>query len=682
MGMLHVGHDRQTPSRARLPGVLVATVLVALLLGPLLASPAALADDAFRMGTQIEDRAGVLGDREAEVQHALDELQGSERVQLWLAYVDTFSGTGAQDWADETAAESDFGLNDVLLAIAVEDRAYAYSVDQDFALSQEQMDEIMITAVEPPLSQNDWAGGGVGAAQGITQALNGQTVTTPDIQPGPAIEDGATRSPALLPALLVVVAVVALALWAVLRRRRKREGAGPEGAAQQVDLDELRREASRQLVETDDAVKTSTQEVGFATAQFGEEQAAPFQRALDAAKRELDEAFRLHKQLDDDDGEVRQRELLTEVLAHTAAANEKLDAQAERFDRLRDLEKDAPHVLEALGKQLAGLEERLPQVRDEIAALAAEYSVAALSPVAANPDEAASRISFSREQVAGGRDDLAAGRSGEAAVAALAAQEAAAQAEALLDAVGRRGNDLAEARERIDDAIAEAQRDIAEAQASGAAARLASLIATAETAIAAAATAASREGGRDPLASLRHLEEADAALETALVDVRDEQARRAKAAAALERTLLAARAQVSAAADFITTHRGVVGSGPRTLLAQAQGDLDQAVALGDSDPVTAARHAASAHELAQRALDDAQDEAGQTAGMPGMPGFPGSRGGSDIGGAIIGGILAGMLSGGLGGGRSGGGFGGGGGFGPPSFGGGGTRMRRGGGGRF
>lgn len=151
----------------------------------------------------------------------------------------------------------------------------------------------------------------------------------------------------------------------------------------------------------------------------------------------------------------------------------------------------------------------------------------------------------------------------------------------------------------------------------------------------------------------------------------------------LERTLLAARSEVASAEDFITTHRGAVGSGPRTLLAGAQRALDQAMAFATSDPVAAAHHAAQAQEQAARALSDASDEAQQGAGM-GMPGMPGAgRSGGDIGGMIIGGILAGMLGGGgggFGGGRSGG-FGGGG-FGPPSFGGGGTRMRRGGGGRF
>ena len=109
---------------------------------------------------------------------------------------------------------------------------------------------------------------------------------------------------------------------------------------------------------------------------------------------------------------------------------------------------------------------------------------------------------------------------------ALAAEEAAAQAESLLDAVGRMGQDLAEARGRIESAVAETRRDIEEARSSASAAHLSTLVVSAEAAVAAATAAAGPEGGEDPLASLRHLETADATLEQALQQVREADALR------------------------------------------------------------------------------------------------------------------------------------------------------------
>ena len=357
--------------------------VVAALVGLLLLPAPASAEAPFRMASQIEDRAGVLGDRRGDVEAALQTLQDTERVQLWVAYVDSFSGLSAQEWADQTATTSDLGLRDVLLAVAAGDRAYAYSVDQDFPLTQDELDNVMTVAVEPALSENDWAGAAIGAAGGLGQALRSETVTAPAIQPGPAYEPvpvsqpsggGSAAALVALLLLLVILVVVALVIWMLVRRARSRRAAG--GAAQgatgaaAAPLEELRRQANSELVETDDAVKTSTQELGFAVAEFGEEQAAPFSQALAAAQEKLDEAFRLRKDLETAAGDAAQRELLTAILERTAAANAALDAEAERFDKLRDLERNAPEILSRLEKHLGELEARRPQAERALAELA------------------------------------------------------------------------------------------------------------------------------------------------------------------------------------------------------------------------------------------------------------------------------------------------------------------------
>ena len=51
-----------------------------------------------------------------------------------------------------------------------------------------------------------------------------------------------------------------------------------------LPLDELSRRAGAALVATDDAVDTSAQELGFATAEFGDEATAPFAQALERAR--------------------------------------------------------------------------------------------------------------------------------------------------------------------------------------------------------------------------------------------------------------------------------------------------------------------------------------------------------------------------------------------------------------
>lgn len=652
--------------------------VVVSLAAALLLPSLALAEQPFRVATQIEDRAGVLGTGEAEVAQAIERLQDDDDVQLWVTYVDTFSGIGAQEWADETAVVSDLGLNDVLLAVAVDDRAYAYSVDQQFPLDQAAMDAVMTVYVEPALRDDDWAGAAVAATTGISEQL---TAASGGDGSGESSSGGSSGGSGLgvIVVGVVVVVIVVLVVALVLRRRGRRTGAvvtGP-GEAPPASLEELRRQANAALVGTDDAVKTSAEEVGFAAAQFGDEQAAPFTAALNGAQADLDQAFKLRKQLDEAQDEAAQRALLTQILQHTEAANKGLDAEADRFDRLRDLERTAPEVLDRLEAQAGELEARLPQAERAVGELSGVYASSAVAPVATAPAEAAERLEFARQELAAGREDVAAGRQGEAAVDALAAEAAVGQARELLDSVERLRRELAEAQARIDEAVAETRRDIAEAQTAGGP-QLQPLATAAEAAVAAAANAAGPEGGRDPLGALRRLKDADDALEEALQLIRDEQARRAKAAESYDRTASAARSALASAEDFIRTHRGGVDAGPRTAVAEARRELQRAEGLASSDPEAAAQHAARAQDLADDAFASARDQAGRAAApMRSEAGGPGSM----LAGMVIGGILAGAVGGG---GRGSGGGGGrrGGGFGPPGFGGGGTRMRRGGGGRF
>jgi hypothetical protein len=189
----------------------------------------------------------------------------------------------------------------------------------------------------------------------------------------------------------------------------------------------------------------------------------------------------------------------------------------------------------------------------------------------------------------------------------------------------------------------------------------------------------------DPLAALRQLEEADAALDQALAGARDAQTQARRAAAALDQTVSTARSAIEAAADFISTRRGAVGPESRTRLAEAQRRLDAAVAAGAADPVAALREAQQATTLAQQALGLARADVDHWSGGPGSPGYGGpgyggpgygGRPGVDLGSLVLGGLLGGSLGGGSRGGHGGGGFSGG------SFGGSGSRGRHGGGGRF
>ncbi|MGW4838550.1 TPM domain-containing protein [Streptomyces globisporus] len=691
-----------------------AALVSALLAVGWLVLPAAVparADDPVELSRdgQITDRVGALGDRTGQVEDALDRLYDEQRLQLFVVYVRDFSGRSGQTWSDETAGRNGLGQDDVLLSVATHDRQYAYSVDADSRLTDDQLRDVAGTAIEPALRENDWAGAAIGAADGYASALAGRAVTAPAITPGPADpgtggSDSTGARDVILP-VAVVAGVGAVGVYAYARRKRRTttrttpaatgwgRGAGADGAPE--PLPELDAQAKQVLVDTDDAVRTSEEELGFATAQFGEEAAKPFTEAVARAKDELTQSFRLRQQLDDafPEDDATRRRMLDEILRRCATANEGLDTVSEDFDRLRALERTAPQALATVDATHHTLAGRVAAAETGVAGLRERYGEGAAAPVAADVEQAKDRLVFAGSAVEEARTAVEGGESARAAVYIRAAEGAVGQAGTLLDSVDRRAAELGEAARKLPAALTETGSDLADAggllegTAEGSStADLRGRIARAETVLA-DVRGAMAAGPYDPIDALRRVEEADAALDEALAGARDQERGEAKARSLLDQAMLTARSAIGAAADYITTNRGAVGSQARTRLAEAQRRWERARELSATDAQGALAEARQADALAGQAMALAEQDVRGFGSMQGPGGMGGTRGGGGMGGAVLGGIILGGLFGGGGrGGGMGGGFGGGrsGGFGggPGSFGGGGTRGRRGGGGRF
>ncbi|MEU0404457.1 TPM domain-containing protein [Streptomyces sp. NPDC006197] len=673
---------------------------------------AAHADDPVVLSRdgQITDRVGALGDRRASVVQALDRLYDDRRVQLFVVYVRDFSGRSGQDWADATAERNALGLGDVLLAVATHDRRYGYSADPGSRFTQAQLDEVARTAIEPALRQNDWAGAAVGAANGYAAVLAGRPVPVPTLTPGPAdpgaTADGGTSATDLVLPLVLVGGAGAVAAYAYTKRRRRTEtrttprggqGLRPPKETAPPSLDELDGEARRTLVATDDAVRTSQEELGFASAQFGEEAVRPFTEAVGFAEEQLTASFRLRQKLDDSfpEDDPTRRAMLDEILRRCAEANARLDAETEDFDRLRALERTAPEALAAVEAAFREQTGRIGTAEAALTAMRERYAGTAAAPVAGDVEQAKDRLVFATTHVNQARQLIDTGDNGGAAVHIRAAEGAVDQAARLIEAVDRRARDLAEAGGKLTGALAETDADLAEARGllKGTAegvptADLQGRIARAES-VAAEVRRGVDAGRYDPIDALRRVEEADAALDEALEGARERESGTRRARVLLDQVMLTARSAIGAASDYITTHRGAVGSEARTRLAEARRRWEEARSLADADdPQTALVEAQQADALARRAQDLAEQDVrtyGNPNGLGGVTGVGGSGGGG-LGGAVLGGIvLGGLFGGGRGGGGGGhrGGFGGGGfGGGPGSFGGSGTRGRLGGGGRF
>lgn len=658
----------------------------------------------------VTDEVGALSASQLEASDArLAKLATDAGIDIYVVLVDRFTNPeNSQEWADEVASRNGLGKSQYVLAIATESRQFYTSADNLGPLSSKQLDDLE-AAIKPSLSSGDYAGAIRVAADNATDALAKSGSSSGSGGSGASGSDRASFwGPFFFVAL--IVGAIALLIWLIVRLRRgpsKRYGSvsagGGSAQPRLMPLADLARSAATALVATDDAVKTSSQELDFARAQFGDEVTAEFAQVLATAQQYLDYAFGLKQQLDDEvpDTEQQQREWYGQIVELCRVANTGLDEKSAKFDELRKLEADAPEGLERVRGARATAAAELEAAASRLEQLRGSYSAEALATVKDNVEQGRSRLAFADAQISNAETAIAAGDRSHAAVGIRAAEEAASQARLLAGAIDKLGTDLESATRSISALITDLEGDLVTAASlPDADGRLAATTASTRQQIDSARAQLSATDG-NPLAALASLQAANTAIDGLIAEARDTQARAQRAQQLLAATLGQAQAQISAAGDFITSRRGAVGAEARTRHAEAGAALQQALALQASSPEQALQYAERADQLAREAIQYAQRDVSAFETRPQQTQtVPQSSSGGTLG-AVLGGILidsllrggggGGGFGGGSGGGHGGfgggsggswiGGGGGGGGFSPGSFGGGGTRGRR-GGGRF
>jgi hypothetical protein len=572
------------------------------------------------------------------------------------------------------------GKADVIPAIATDQGKYYFSPNSASAIYSKRSN-ITQNAIVANLAggKKDFAQAAIDTASAVGDAAGGGSGN---------VSSGAGAGAGVLVGAGVVVAGGGAYLY--YRNRRKKAAAGqaassgsygPQGAEldplASLSVEELRRKSGSLLIEADDAIKSSEQELGFAQAQYGDAAVGNFTKALAEAKAHMTESFKLQQQLDDHipDTEEQQRTWLGEIIRRSEAALASLQEQKADFDSLRELEKNAPQALAAVNAGAREADAKIASAEQSLAGMRSKYADSALSQVADNIVQAKERLAFVQNASQTAQQKLGEGEASLAAVAVRAAEESLHQTNVLLDAISKVAANLDEARNGLETAVVDTSQDLAQAKAmiqSGAHAELAGPVAAVEAAL--AQVKSEIQGGKiDPIATLQRVETAHQSLDQALTGIRDQQEQARRAQASLQQTIMSAQAQISATSDYITARRGGVGTEARTRLAESQRNLDYALSIARTDPVTALTYAQQAHALAAQAAQLAQADVEHFDGYAnqgfGRGGMFGGGGGGGLGGAILGGILINSIlnggHGGWGGGGGGGGWGdgGGGGFG-------------------
>jgi hypothetical protein len=516
-------------------------------------------------------------------------------------------------------------------------------------------------------------------------------------------EDETSAADLVLPLLAASAAIVLAGYGYVRRTRRARSRTTPGGMLvppPEASIAQLDEQARASLVEADDCVRVSREELRFAEARFGGEAVAPFAQALRDAEAELAAAFRMRQRYDEGvpEGEAARRHALVGVVGRSQEAGRLLDAQAAGFDQLRGLEGglgEALDVAEARFRELAG---RTGAADATLTDLTKWYAPSVTVGVLGHVEQAKDRLVFATSRLNQARQTEDLGEAERAIRHLRSAEGAIAQAATLVDGIDRLAGDLATAAAMVPAALTGGEVEIAGAREAegavspgepgsvagsyadvspgGAAATvgrspdesagasapppaepLEPLTATvppgelhARITHADLALAAVREeltaGPYDPLDALRRIVGAVAPLVSGRAGVIPAGA------------LLVARSAVGGAGDVVGTHRGAVGSAARIRLAEAERLLaPPPAAPAGRGPYQELADLLAADALARRARGLAE----QDVRLHGNPMAGTAEHTSGLAGAVLGGIL-------LGGEPNGGP--------PPSFGGPHTRARR------
>ncbi|MFN8624133.1 MAG: TPM domain-containing protein, partial [Chloroflexota bacterium] len=337
---------RSPPSpaaRAILARLSAAALTILALLALLVPARPALAADAPVLQGGITDLSGVVIDPTA-IQDAQAQLYEKTGTQLYVLFLPTTDGQDIYEFAQAVDQRNKGTLTsrDALLIIATEDRDYTFLTGADLSdrVSATELDVVAQKRMFPRLANNDWAGGAAAAAAGLQDALTGNVTSS-------GSQESKGGFPVIPVALLILVLGVGIFIWTRISHAKANR------AEAQVQ-EELGRKASAMLVETDEALRTADQEVGFAEAQFGGDEAKALAAAYQQAKAELTAAFKISAALDDETPETpeQRRQMLDEIVERCTKANALVSEQKTRLDQLRELGKNAEQVIPDVQKRI------------------------------------------------------------------------------------------------------------------------------------------------------------------------------------------------------------------------------------------------------------------------------------------------------------------------------------------
>ena len=588
-------------------------ILLALGLPALAASPMSISDS-------VTDPDGWLASADRSTIESATSRAASSGKPVKVVVVANFSGTDADSWCKQTVERSSLANGTVVYVIAYSQRrdaACSYNGPSSSSLqSAVRASEAQLTP--NPLTSSAVANG-VNAfvntlLSGTSSSGSSSTGSNYSSNAGATNDDGRSLLGLFSMFLLLVVGVIAIAIGVARSSRRNRLAAQQ---ATQVDAERAAhaaQEANRQLLSADEQVRTATDELNYARAQFGLNSTDEFARAIEAGKAAVSRGFSAQGQMNSATAPAEQLRLATAIMQDLGANMNPLSAIQASFATKRAEQASLPERIAEARERLAEELTDLERAKSELASISTLYPAQMLASLQDNPEQASALLTSARTALDTAEASAPTDRA-HAASALDTALRALTMANHQTDAIFSAKSDLDAIRDRLVTAISSISSDITDVnELNTDPAVFNPMVADAHAAIAEAQAALANTG--DPLAALEHLRMSEATLDAALEPLRTKEEAYEKARTAAEAQISLAESAVSQAQRYVQGRRGAIDLELRSTLNNAETALSTAQRSLEDDPEAASTHAMNARALADSVMATPIQNFGGSWGQP------------------------------------------------------------------
>ena len=588
-------------------------ILLALGLPALAASPMTISDS-------VTDPDGWLSSADRSTIESATSRAASSGKPVKVVLVADFSGADAETWCNQILDRSSLTNGTVVYVIAYDQRRNAACVDNGPPSASLQR---AVRASEAQMTPNPLTSSAV--ANGVNAFVNtlvngtsnsGSSSTNPSYSSNPGATDDDVRSlfGIIVMFLLLVGGVIAIAIGVARSSRRNRLAAQQAAQVDAESAAHAAQEANRQLLSADEQVRTATDELNYARAQFGLNSTDEFARAIEAGKAAVSRGFSAQAQMNSATAPAEQLRLATAIMRDLGATMNTLSTIQASFATKRAEQASLPERIAEARERLAEELTDLERAKSELTSISTLYPAQMLASLQDNPEQAEALLTSARSALDTAEASAPTDRA-RAASALDTALRALTMANHQTDAIFSAKSDLDAIRDRLVAAISSISSDITDVNELNTDPTVFNpLVADAHAAIAEAQAALANTG--DPLAALEHLRMSEATLDAALEPLRTKEEAYEKARKAAEAQISLADSAVSQAERYVQGRRGAIDLELRSTLNNAETALSTARRSLDDDPEAASTHAMNARALADSVMATPIQNFGGSWGQP------------------------------------------------------------------